>query len=359
MGNSAFVVEDQFIDLVIGEKYDIDMNVTSTVDNSTTTHTFKDVKCVDMSGFWSQSSACPGMVIAPELMLSQYPSLSYATLSDSLVFMYTNNFNGAAYDETKCITCVGEMDETGAANTNITITVNVSQTGVEGEISEPYAKFLQADWLERDEAKIGYIKNKPSTGDYYFFNLKNFADIEQATKDYTHSVKNPSSNVYNDYFALNVVLGLGGVKEQTYYNITNIPYETLCINDYPYITDKHRFKNMGLKSPAFKQLLNYDGIVWFDAIEDYLRDILTDNFSSLYTITRQYSDMLIGFVIYGEAKRSTPSTMNPKVQQAIGLWDAVLNDPDTQIVIEYQNSQNVQHIEGQLIMPVAELEEVE
>lgn len=359
MGNSAFVVEDQFINLVIGEKYDIDMNVTSTVDNATITQTFKDVECVDMSGFWKQSSTCPGIVIAPELMLSLYPSLSHATLSESLVFMYTNNFNGAAYDETKCITCVGEIDETGTANTNITITVNVSQTNVEGEISEPYAKFLQADWSEKDEAKIGYIKNKPSTGDYYFFNLKDFADSGCATKQYAHAVKNPSSNVYNDYFALNVVLGLGGINGQTYYNITNIPYETLCINDYPYITDKHRFKNMGLKSPAFKQLLNYDGIVWFDAIEDCLRDILTDNFSSLRTITRQYSDMLIGFVIYGETKRSSPSTMNPKVQQIIGLWDAVLNDPDTQIVIEYQNSQNVQHIEGQLIMPVAELEEVE
>jgi hypothetical protein len=282
------------------------MNVTSTIDNSTTTHTFKDVECVDMSSFYGQSSACPGMVIAPELMLSQYPSLSYATLSDSLVFMYTNNFNGAAYDETKCITCVGEIDGTGAANTNITITVNVSQTGVEGEISEPYVKFLQADWLETDETKIGYIKNKTGASEYYSFNLKDFVDIEFGSTTINHTVSNPSSNAYYDTLTIAGLIGLGGIDNGKYVNITNIPYEVLYINDAPYLKNIQSFKNIGISSPSLKQFFNYDGIVWFDTIETLHKKWLQDGeFISLWTTDNDSYSITAGFAIMGQVKRGS------------------------------------------------------
>lgn len=360
MGNSAFVVEDQFINLVIGEKYDIDMNITSTIDNSTITHTFKDIECVDMCGFWKQSSACPGIVIAPELMLSLYPSLSYATLSDGLVFMYTNNFNGAAYDETKCITCVGEIDGTGAANTNITITVNVSQISLEGEISEPYAKFLQADWLETDETKIGYIKNKTGASEYYSFNLKDFVDIEFGSTTINHTVSNPSSNAYYDTFTIAGLIGLGGMDNGKYVNITNIPYEVLYINDAPYLKNRQSFKNIGISSPSLKQFFNYDGIVWFDTIETLHKKWLKDGeFISLWTADNDSYSITAGFAIMGQVKRGSAVQEHHYSQQVRALWEAVFNDPETKIIIEYQDPKNIPHKEGQLILPLSTVEEEE
>ena len=223
MNESAFNIKEQYIDLKVGEKYNVDLKVASTIDGSTNIHSFE-VDCVDMSGFWGQNAECPGIVIAPQVMLMVYPQLTYATISDGLVFMYTNNTNSMAYDASVSISCVGELNEVGAANPNLEIEINVYQPSLESHIETPYVEALQADWTETDSTKVGYIKNKPC--ERYDFNLNELESLGLATTAANFKTE-------SNYESLEIIgiIGLGVESGDNVINVTNIPYEAIVFNN--------------------------------------------------------------------------------------------------------------------------------
>ena len=143
------------------------------------------------------------------------------------------------------------------------------------ELENELFKNIQPDYNQNDSTKLDYIKNKPGQYEHYYFNLKEFTDAQMASSSFNHSVTNPSSNVYCDKINISIVLGLGGMDNGSFYNITNIPYQAMIVNEDPHLINPQNFKNIGISSSIIQETLGSDNVLWFDTMTTIHKDYLT------------------------------------------------------------------------------------
>ena len=329
-------VEKQ-VELIIGEHYTLNMEL-SFQNGDVNTFTYN-IECRDYKEFFNLKHSCPGFIIAPQLLLESVglDQLGYASQSGELLF-YVNNIGLKTSFYNQALACAGFLTLTPngfVARTDLQIGITLSKEENATIIQEDVAKLFQADFLEEDPTKIGYIKNRDSVIEYYGFNAKDLNQDEDSHVGVEITNNSTTKAIsFNVFVKLSDAIEISSTSRPTGI-YTNIPLPSLkdgTINTY---IIGENIKNIGIKGSKIEEYFSYDGIVWYeDIINMFLMYDFVPTENCIRTNTIIYDRLIYGCVVEG---RTTSSLALQKV--GFVLQD-IVNADDTQVIIKYENDKN-------------------
>lgn len=141
------------------------------------------------------------------------------------------------------------------------------------------------------------------------------------------------------------------------YKLIEAPFDFIYVNQ-PIWKNVHQFKRAGITSPVIAQELGNDDILWFDTTIPRLMGALGMRENSYELVFGDASDYRPEGQI--EVVFTIGASMQSVADQAKGLWDLMLANPETKLIFEYQNQKNISMYDAPFaysVTPAVDIEE--
>lgn len=189
---------------------------------------------------------------------------------------------------------------------------------------------------------IKKVKDGALTTEYYALDI-----VKMAQNGLAQTRTGIRSTTGNGSYAYELTVGMlfypvtfeNGVK----YKLVEAPFDFIYVNQ-PIWNNAHQFKRVGITSPVIAQQLGINGVLWFDTTIPKIMGVF-DMSEGSYKLT------------FGDASDYHPEGMivvvftigtssNTTANQVKGLWDLILSNPETKLIFEYENQENIPVIEA-------------
>jgi hypothetical protein len=184
------------------------------------------------------------------------------------------------------------------------------------------------------------VKNGALTTEYYAVEIVKMAQDGLGLVKTALQPESSSTDVLTVGFAFYPVIFKDGIQ----YKLVDAPFDYIYINGAIW-SNKHQFKKVGITSPVIAEQLGITDILWFDTTLPKLMEHFGMGGSGDYEFL--FMDASINGEIEGIIE-TIFTVLGPHMSalQVKGLWDLILANPETKLIFEYENQENIPVIDA-------------
>lgn len=191
---------------------------------------------------------------------------------------------------------------------------------------------------------IKTVKNGALTTEYYAVET-----VKMAQNGLAQSAVRLNTNATSTgYYTYELTVGTTFIpvifEDGVQYKFVDAPFEYTYVNGALW-NNRHQFKRVGITSPVITEQLGITDVLWFDTTIPKIMGFfgMSDgNYKLTFGDASKYGHPEGVIVVLFTIDTSTLSIAN----QVKGLWDLIFANPETKLIFEYENQENIPVIDA-------------